>query len=184
MPCGRHIYTPVSIPKLYGRYLYRLITFYTAPEAQNVCCGRRICEYQTRRHHYDWQLCFIPFPDSTHHHDARIQKLKQERSIHRSTSKPGGTPRILIPCAAIATCTSRILSPACSCSTQAYDQPYWDWWLPILEHTYNDSKHSTTGRTPFYTDLGTWSFRCADALQRIIRSGLCRWIGKEAWRNM
>ena len=35
-----------------------------------------------------------------------------------------------------------------------YDQSDWDIWLPIVEYTYNDSRHTSTGMTPFYADYG------------------------------
>ena len=36
----------------------------------------------------------------------------------------------------------------------AYNQKDWDEWLPVLEHTYNDTKHASIKLTPFYADLG------------------------------
>ena len=36
----------------------------------------------------------------------------------------------------------------------AYDQKDWDMWLPIVEHTYNNTHHASIKMTPYYCDLG------------------------------
>lgn len=49
--------------------------------------------------------------------------------------------------------TNRTIEELLRCYV-AYDANDWDLWIPVLEHTYNDSLHTSIGMTPFECDLG------------------------------